>query len=108
MIKKYIYKLLRTNNINIAEDVFYYGWTILKYYMIYFLITFPIVCYCHTIHYTVFFLVFYIPLRRYLGGFHFSNNIFCLLTSSLITVISPFIARNCNIHLTFLLSFLYY
>lgn len=92
MIKTHIYELLKSNNINIDEDLFYYGWSTLKYYTIYLLITIPLMYYYNIIRYTLFFLIFYIPLRRYIGGFHFSNNVFCLLLSSSITIISPIIA----------------
>lgn len=99
MIKIKVYELLKNNKINIDEDLFYYGWSTLKYYIIYLLMTLPILYYCHTLHYSIFFLIFYIPLRRYIGGFHFSNNLICLLFSSLITIITPIIAYTYKIHL---------
>lgn len=98
MIKLKLYKLLKENKIYIAEDLFFYGWSHLKYYTIYFIITFPIVYYYNTFFITIFFIAFYIPLRRYLGGFHFNNNIICLLTSSFVTIICPLIGYNYNIH----------
>ena len=35
-MNKFIYKVLIKNNIILDEDVFYYGWSILKQYFIFF------------------------------------------------------------------------
>lgn len=98
MIKLILYKLLKEYKINIDEDLFFYGWAHLKQYTIYFITTFPIICYYKTFQISVLFLLLYIPLRRYLGGFHFNRNITCLLTSSFITIICPIIADRYTIH----------
>ena len=97
MIKLKLYKLLKENKIYIADDLFFYGWSYLKHYVIYFIITFPLVCYYNTFYISIFFIIFYIPLRRYLGGFHFDNNIACLFASAFVTIICPFIAYKYNI-----------
>ena len=52
-MNKFIYKVLIKNNIILDEDVFYYGWSILKQYFIFFLITIPISIYCGIIFETL-------------------------------------------------------
>ena len=98
-MNKFIYKVLIKNNIILDEDVFYYGWSILKQYFIFFLITIPISIYCGIIFETLSFLAIYIPLRRYIGGFHFNRKYVCTIVSSVVTIFASFISSKlqCNL-----------
>ena len=97
-MNKFIYKVLIKNNIILDEDVFYYGWSILKQYFIFFLITIPISIYCGIIFETLSFLAIYIPLRRYIGGFHFNRKYVCTIVSSIVTIFASFVSGKlqCN------------
>lgn len=98
IMNKFIYKVLIKNNIILDEDVFYYGWSILKQYFIFFLITIPISIYCGIIFETLSFLAIYIPLRRYIGGFHFNRKYVCTIVSSIVTIFASFVSGKlqCN------------
>ena len=75
-MNKKIYNILKKNDIKIDEDLFYYGWANFTHYFVYLI-----------------FLLLYIPLRRYIGGFHFSSNIICIFFSTLISIIPPLLSK---------------
>ena len=43
---------------------------------------------------TIFFILFYIPIRRYIGGFHFSKKYLCTIFSILVSILIPILANN--------------
>ena len=86
-MNKVIFNILKKNNINIDEDLFHYGWSIFVHYLFYLIMTFSISLYYHCIFQTIIFLFLYIPLRKYIGGFHFSSNILCIFMSTIVSII---------------------
>lgn len=70
----------------------------LKTILYFFLITIPISIYCGIIFETLSFLAIYIPLRRYIGGFHFNRKYVCTIVSSVVTIFASFISSKlqCN------------
>lgn len=93
-MNKKIYSILKSNNINIDEDLFYYGWANFIHYFVYLFFTFILAFYCNCFKQTIIFLVLYIPLRRYIGGFHFSSNIICIFFSILVSIIPPLLSKH--------------
>lgn len=93
-MNKKIYYFLIKNDINIDEDLFYYGWSIFMHYSIYLILTFLLSIYLNCCKLTIIFLLLYIPLRKYIGGFHFSNNVLCILFSIMVSLIFPYMSMN--------------
>lgn len=105
MIDKYIYKILIANDINISNDVFYYGWSILKQYLLFLLIIIPISCYHNLFYEIIYFFVIYTPLRKNIGGFHFNNKYFCVFFSAITSFLIVYISNLYNpslLELTFI------
>lgn len=92
-MNKKIYNILKNNDIKIDEDLFYYGWANFTHYFAYLIFTFILAFYCNCFKQTIIFLLLYIPLRRYIGGFHFSSNIICIFFSTLISIIPPLLSK---------------
>lgn len=79
-----VYLLMKENNILIDEDIFGYGYSIFLQYFSYFLIVIPIALITNELFGMICFLLLFVPLRRYLGGFHFKrkgvlSSIFCCI-----------------------------
>ena len=85
---------MKNNDIKIDEDLFYYGWANFTHYFAYLIFTFILAFYCNCFKQTIIFLLLYIPLRKYIGGFHFSNNIICIFFSTLISIIPPLLSKH--------------
>ena len=92
-MNKKIYNILKKNDIKIDEDLFYYGWANFTHYFVYLIFTFILAFYCNCFKQTIIFLLLYIPLRRYIGGVHFSSNIICIFFSTLISIIPPLLSK---------------
>ena len=97
-MNKKIYGLLINNGIKIDEDLFYYGWSILIHYSVYFILTLILSVCLNCFKLTIIFLLLYILLRRYIGGFHFSNNVVCILFSTIISVVFPYLSLNLTVN----------
>ena len=98
-MKKIIFNSLRKNKINIDEDLFYYGWSVSVNYLLYVIMTLAVSLYFHCFYNTIVFLVLYIPIRRYIGGFHFSNNTLCIFVSTIVSVIPAILSKYCVINI---------
>ena len=92
-MKKIIFNSLRKNKINIDEDLIYYGWSVSVNYLLYVIMTLAVSLYFHCFYNTIVFLVLYIPIRRYIGGFHFSNNTLCIFVSTIVSVIPAILSK---------------
>lgn len=92
-----LYKMLMDNNVKIDKDLYDYGYTILKNYLIIFFSVLIFSIWSHTVTETILFSLFLLTLRRYLGGFHFSNHRICNLFSFLLIIIVPIISDNIRI-----------
>lgn len=78
------YKTLLKNNIQIDYDVYCYGIKILKSYFSLTLVSIPVLIYFDIFLEGILFLIFFIPLRRYSGGYHFNNSFLCFIFSFII------------------------
>lgn len=79
--------------------IIHYGWSIFVHYLFYLIITLSIAVYYHCVFQTIIFLFLYIPLRKYIGGFHFSNNVVCILISTTVSIIPVLLSRYYNINI---------
>lgn len=80
-----VYNLLISNNINIDRDVFDYGFLILKTYIKYLLVVIPLSIFFNLFFQLICFIIVFIPLRRYIGGYHLDSMKACFIASVLIT-----------------------
>lgn len=95
-MKNKLYELLKNNNIAIDEDVFYYGLSLLKKYFIFLIVTLFLSLYLNIFLEVLFFIILYIPLRRYVGGFHFNNSKICIFFSIVISIVACYISKQIN------------
>lgn len=106
MYKEKIYSLLQSNNISIEKDIFDYGFTIFITYLKYLAIIYPIAFILKIPYEVTIFILLFIPLRRYIGGYHLNNMTACLIASSMLAIIIPLIALSFNIQIIFKFIFL--
>lgn len=92
MKKDKIYECLLMNGINMEKDVFDYGFMIFLTYMEYLLIIIPISLFMDISEYVIIFLLLFIPLRRYIGGYHMSTMKKCFVGSLILSLSIPMIA----------------
>lgn len=102
-MKQKLYHYLLNNKIFIAKDIYDYGYSYLKQYLIYFAIVIPISIYFNIFFSTICFLCLYFPLRSYMGGYHFDNNLMCLLFSIIITILCPLLSKLIEIKFSYYL-----
>ena len=100
-MKNKIYNYLVNNNINIEQDVFEYGFALFHSYFIYLLITIPISIFFNTFIESIIFIIFYIPLRKNIGGFHLKNQYHCIILSIIVTLLAPLISRYIPLNIYF-------
>ena len=91
MIKNKIRSILKNNNVFIDNDIFDYGFTILVTYLMYLLFIIPIALILSELFEVLLFIILFIPLRRYIGGFHFNNQYYCFIVSITLALILPYI-----------------
>ena len=91
--KKKIFTFLINHNAKIDEDVLSYGFDVVTSYLLYLSILIPVTVYFKIVFEVLVFLLIFIPMRKYLGGFHFENNVLCLVFSLITTFTIPLIAR---------------
>lgn len=112
MNKKDLYKFLIKNNVKIEEDLYNYGIYVLTTYFKYLIVLFPTSIVLGTFIETTTFILFFIPLRRYIGGFHMNNMKSCFYASVLIGIIIPYFSSHLfdfsmiHVFLIFVLCFL--
>lgn len=92
MQKNKIYDLLKENGIDLEYDIYSYGCMTLKYYASFLLILIPLALVLHIGLEVAFFLICFIPLRRYIGGFHFRSSILCITFSILFSITIPYLS----------------
>lgn len=95
MNREKLYTFLINNDIKIEEDLYNYGIYVLTTYLKYLIFLFPIALLMGTFIETTIFVLLFIPLRRYIGGFHMNNMKSCFYASVLIGIIIPY----CSSHL---------
>ena len=94
MNKKDLYKFLIENNVKIEEELYNYGFYVLTTYLKYLIVLFPISIILGTFIETMVFILLFIPLRRYIGGFHMNNMKSCFYASVLIGIIIPYFSSH--------------
>lgn len=77
---------------DIDKDLFNYGYKIFITYIKYLTIIIPISFLLETLPQQVLFLLFFIPLRRNIGGIHMANSKSCFFNSVVLAIIFPLIA----------------
>lgn len=82
--QRLINKLIEQNIIQAEEaDIYIYGLNHVLLYFINIVISASFAFLFHGIHIYLFFLLVFVPLRRYMGGFHFSNPVICMIVSQI-------------------------
>lgn len=92
MMKSRIYSLMKKNNIFVENDVFDYGFSILVTYLKYLLFIIPFSILFKEFVEVFIFLIIFIPIRRFIGGFHFKNLKYCFIGSVLSVISLPYLA----------------
>lgn len=87
-----LYQYMRKSNINVDYDVFSYGLNVLSKYLLVLIIVLGFTFVNETYVETLTFLLAFLSLRKYCGGFHFSSNLFCLILSIIASVLIPYLA----------------
>lgn len=91
-IKNLLYEYLTDHGTKIELDVFLYGYDAALNYLLYMMFTFPIALILGETIEVLVFLFFFIPLRRYIGGYHFNSKVLCLIFSVFFSLIIPYLA----------------
>lgn len=81
-----LWVLMQKNHISLDKDIYDYGFTTLYNYSIFMLIIIPISICFHVLFETIIFIITFLPIRRFLGGFHFNKNYLCLFFSVIIPI----------------------
>lgn len=92
-MKKTLNKLFIDNDIQIDEDVFDYGYKILKTYLMFIIITLPLSVIFDVVVESILFVIFYTPLKKYIGGFHFNSPKLCSIFSIITTLLMALIIK---------------
>lgn len=87
-----LFLLFKKNNINIEKDVFEYGLITLETYCKYLLFIIPISIFCGLFKEVMIFIILFIPVRRYLGGFHMKTMKACFYGSVVLAIVLPYFA----------------
>ena len=90
-MKNKIYNYLMNNDIIVEKDVFEYGFDFFLSYLIYLLIIIPISILTDSFFEIILFIILYIPIRKNIGGFHLKNPYHCIILSSIVTLLIPYI-----------------
>lgn len=86
-MKNELLKLFMENDIQIDEDIFEYGYKILKTYLIFAVITLPLAAIFDVVTESFLFVALYTPLKKYIGGFHFNSPKLCTFFSIITTIL---------------------
>ena len=88
-----LYSIFKKHKIEIDKDVFDYGYLILKNYCIVFILSLLFSFLFRTLPETFIFLFSFLCLRKYIGGFHFSNSFYCNFFSTLLLIVIPVLIK---------------
>lgn len=103
MIKEKIRVLLVNSEVNLDEDVLDYGLNVFITYLKYLTLIIPFSILLGEFFEVLIFIILFIPLRRYIGGFHFNNLTYCFIGSVALAILLPYIAINISIPFTLVL-----
>lgn len=96
MNKDSIYLFLKKNGSSIEKDVYDYGVMIFTTYLKYLAVLIPFAFLFHIQKYVLLFLIFFIPLRRFIGGYHMKTMKACFFGSIALALILPIFALYLN------------
>lgn len=88
-----LYGLLNKYNIQIDKDIFDYGFIILKNYCIVLSISLIFSLWLQTFLEMLIFFLSFLLLRRYCGGYHFNNSLYCNIVSTAILIFLPYCTK---------------
>ena len=91
-MKNKLYNYITKNNIELDYDVYEYSLLILKRYSIILFLTLSISCFMNILFETIICLITFSILRKFVGGFHFENNMACLIFSVFSSILIPYLA----------------
>lgn len=92
-LKLKIYSKIQELNIAIDKDLFDYGYEILNQYILLLLFSIIISILLEIQKELILFYIFFVPLRKNMGVFHFENKKVCLIFSIIISIFSSKIIR---------------
>lgn len=98
MTKEKIYISMKNNNINLDQDVFDYGFNILITYLKYLAVIIPFSILLSIVYEVFIFIIFFIPIRRFVGGFHFDNLNYCFIGSVVSVIALTFLGIHLHIY----------
>lgn len=93
-LKDSLLNLMINNGITIEQDVFEYGMTVFLDYSVFIFFTVFISLLLNIFKESLLFIIFYIPIRRFIGGYHFNKHYLCTIFSVLSSVIIPILAKS--------------
>lgn len=96
-MKNKIYLAFQKNGVEIDKDVYGYGFNVLINYSIFLIVTIPLSLYLNVLWEVFLFIICYIPLRRYVGGFHFNKTQICLTFSIILPILFSITANHFEI-----------
>lgn len=91
------YKEFSENNVSLDKDVFEYGTKILNRYLKFLSLTLVFSIILCSVFELILFLMFFMPIRRYIGGLHLNDSKMCLIASFSISLLVSCIAQNINV-----------
>ena len=86
MNRESFYKFLIDNGATIEKDVFDYGFSIFMTYLKYLIVLIPLSFLLHFQKQLIVFLILFIPLRRYIGGYHMKTMAACFIGSVILAL----------------------
>lgn len=86
------YKYLVDNGIPIELDVYEYAMAAIEQYVIFLIIFIPLSLYFDLIASSLFFMAFFIPLRKFLGGLHLKQKFSCLFFSIFVSLFISYVS----------------
>lgn len=101
MIKDKLHELLKSSSIYLDNDIFDYGYKIFITYLKYLICILPLSILFDILIEVSIFIILFIPIRRFIGGFHFKNLNHCFFGSVLMAVTLPYIALHIQIPFAF-------
>lgn len=108
MMKEKIYNLMINFNIKIEKDIYDYGINIFTTYLKYLVFIIPLSFLLQETTEVFIFIVLFIPIRRFIGGFHFNNLNYCFVSSVVSALLLPYLALHIKFptHLVFIIIML--
>lgn len=105
--KSKIYKSIKKYNIDIDDDVFSYGFDVFTNYFIYIIIIIPLACILNLFCEVFFFIIFFMILRKNIGGFHFNKLYYCTFFSIFFSLLIPFVSKKFIIKNIYMMLFIF-